>query len=132
MEQTKQAVVRWAMELMNADDAGDEPARTLQLYRAVDEDDVPDSLREGNAGEVPGQHGGRIQVIGQTDNSSVYGETTDDVSAADYLCGDVGGSYTDPAMQARWDSVRSLLDAVFGDSDDWPDNYAQVMGWELD
>ena len=108
----RQQIVKWAMDLDS----------DLALYRRLD-----GRLYPGDSfpGSLPGPHGGEIHLISQTDASAIYAETTDDIAVADYVVGSV-------IIESAADrAVRGLLDVVFGDRENWPDNYAQTAGWNL-
>ena len=78
-------------------------------------------------GSTPGANGGEIHLIAQNDAGCIYGETTDDIDAASYLVGDACIIADDSIRYA----VEDLLDRLFGDQSNWPDNYAQTHGWKI-
>jgi len=77
------------------------------------------------SGSEPGENGGEIHLIAQSETECLYGETTDNPDQADYLITSVGIAQGNDLM------VEQVLDILFGCQSQWPDGYAQTQGWKI-
>ncbi len=93
----------------------------LQLYRAWN-----GSVRkDGWQKSYTGKQGGVVHLIEQTDDRAFFAETAEDVRTAQFLVGPLGN------RNEKQRAVESLLDAVFGQSGQWPSNSAHTIGWKI-
>jgi len=113
MDTQNKQIIRWAIETAD-----------LTLYYSIDSEFDPPENWDGSC---PGDNGGEIHLIAQSETECLYGETTDDIAGASYLVGDCVIVADDSARAA----VEDLLNRLFGSQSNWPDNYAQTRGWKL-
>lgn len=93
----------------------------LQLYRAWNGSVRKDDWKKS----CVGKQGGVVHLIEQTNDRAFFAETAEDVTTAQFLVGPLG------SRNEKQRAVESLLDAVFGQSGQWPGNSAHTIGWRI-
>ena len=113
--ETRDAILQIAMETMSS----------AKLYCEVSLTDEQDAHFDDHGSvDVDGHE---VVLLAQTQQANIYGYEVKNAADANYLVSEAYGSFATPEIAVM---IR-VLDALFGSTDDWPDNYAQTNGWDI-